>query len=207
MSRIALAALILALLSPAAVAAQESEAALVVTPVQQEGPYYPLEIPADHDADLTVVEGAVAPALGPRLEIGGRLLRSDGSVIEGATVEIWQTDHQGIYLHPQDPGFADLDPGFQGYGESVTDAEGRWSFRTILPNVYGTRPRHIHAKVRLDGDELLTTQIYFVDTGDGLEGSVALTDSDLDALITELEPTIDEDGIEASVAEHDIVLP
>ena len=203
----ALASLLIAIIAPAGVAAQEAEAPLVVTPEQAEGPFYPVEIPADHDDDLTVVEGAAEPALGTRLELSGRLLRSDGSVVEGATVEIWQTDHQGIYLHPEDPGFPSLDPGFQGYGEAVTDADGRWSFRTILPNVYGNRPRHIHAKVRLGDDELLTTQIYFVDTGVGLEGSVALTDSDLDALITELVPLTGDDTTDAVAAEHEIVLP
>lgn len=200
-----------ALLVPTLVVGQDDAAApasdrLIVTPAQAEGPFYPLEIPLDHDADLTIVEGASAAALGTPLAVLGTLQRSDGTPIEGAVVEIWQTDHQGIYLHPDDPGFADLDTGFQGYGESVTDADGAWSFATILPNVYGDRPRHIHAKVRIDGAEALTTQIYFVDQGTGLEGAVALTGTDLDALITELEPTDAEDGAPAFTAMHAIVL-
>ena len=180
--------------------------ALVLTPAQAEGPFYPVEIPADRDADLTVVEGAAAPALGTPLRVEGTLVHHDGTPIEGATVEIWQTDDQGIYLHPDDPGFADLDPGFQGYGESITDSSGAWSFETILPNVYGSRPRHIHAKVRIDGAEALTTQIYFVDQGVGLTGAVALTGTELDELIVELEPVAREDGVAAFVATHAIVI-
>lgn len=152
------------------------------------------------------MEGAADPAVGTPLGVDGVLLRSDGAPIEGAIVEIWQTDSQGIYLHPDDPGFSGLDPGFQGYGESVTDADGAWSFTTILPNVYGGRPRHIHAKVRIDGDEALTAQIYFVDQGLGLEGSVALTDTDLDALIVALEAVEPEDGVAALTAYHTIVI-
>jgi hypothetical protein len=52
----------------------------------------------------------------------------------------------------------------------------------------------------------LTTQIYFVDQGVGLEGAVALTGTDLDALITELEPADAEDGVPAFSAMHAIVL-
>lgn len=100
-------------------------------------------------------------AAGELLLIDGLLLTADGSPVAGAIVEIWQTDHQGVYLHPGDPGIAARDEAFQGYGESATDASGAWSFRTILPEIYGGRPRHIHAKVKIDGETALITQIYF----------------------------------------------
>lgn len=42
-----------------------------------------------------------------------------------------------------------------------TDGAGRYTFTSIYPPSYGNRPRHIHVKVRADGFEELTTQIYF----------------------------------------------
>ena len=167
----------------------------------------PVASPEDRDADLTVVLGMRAPALGEPLIVSGWLLRPDGPAVEGATVEIWQTDHQGVYLHPGDPDFERRDRGFQGYGESVTDADGRWSFRTILPEVYGSRPRHIHAKVRLDGSELLTTQIYFSGGDIPPEGAVDLTGTELDALIVEAVRRTREDGEALLTAEHLLIVP
>lgn len=207
-----IAALLLALVAGSPTVGQEPTPAdlapleLLPTPAQQEGPFYPLEKPADHDADLVEVAGAPAPASGTPLRLDGLLVRTDGTPIEGAIIEIWQTDSQGIYLHPGDPGFADRDPNFQGYGESVSDVSGAWAFRTILPDVYGGRPRHIHAKVRLGDEVVLTTQIYFADPGTSLEGAVARTGSELDALIVELEPSAT-DGEEGWIASHLLVLP
>lgn len=181
--------------------------ALVVTPSQGEGPYYPVELPQDHDVDLTVVTGAAAPALGQPLVIDGWLLTSMGTPVEDAVVEIWQTDYQGIYLHPQDPLFSDHDAGFQGYGESATDASGSWSFRTILPEIYGGRPRHIHAKVKVDGETVLTTQIYFSGGDISQDGAVALSGGDADALVVEVLRDRDDDDGEILRARHLIVLP
>jgi protocatechuate 3,4-dioxygenase beta subunit len=88
------------------------------------------------------------------------LIYSDGSPVEMATIEIWQTDANGVYRHPDFVG-QPTDPAFQYYGEAVTDPAGEWRFRTILPVAYATRPPHIHTKVLVDGDVVLTTQIYF----------------------------------------------
>jgi protocatechuate 3,4-dioxygenase, beta subunit len=145
--------------TPATAAATVS-GPLTLTPSQTEGPYYPPTKPADRDNDLTLVSGQSGTAAGTALLLGGTLVRQDGTPIAGATVEIWQVDENGIYLHPQQPE-ASRDKNFQSYGESVTDAAGNWSFRTINPPAYEGRPKHIHVKVRIDGREVLTTQIYF----------------------------------------------
>ncbi|MFN0145646.1 MAG: hypothetical protein ACKVT1_03990 [Dehalococcoidia bacterium] len=133
---------------------------LTLTPSQTEGPYYPPTKPADRDNDLTVVKGGSGTAGGDVLVLNGTLLNKDGKPVAGATVEIWQVDKNGVYLHPQQPE-AQRDKAFQSYGESVTDASGAWSFRTIEPPAYEGRPKHIHLKVRIDGNEVLTSQIYF----------------------------------------------
>jgi protocatechuate 3,4-dioxygenase beta subunit len=139
------------------------------TPSQQEGPYYPTQKLADQDNDLTVVDGAAGSPDGAILEFEGRVYDSTGMPLETVTVEIWQTDGAGIYLHPQDPSTDNRDQNFQFYGESVTTADGRYSFRTIMPVRYEPRPVHIHVIVRADGQKLLTTQFYFADDPSAIE--------------------------------------
>lgn len=127
------------------------------TPGQTEGPFYPVEIPADNDADL-LRNGQVRYAKGQAVWLEGTVLDLDGKPLTGATVEIWQCDVNGHYHHPGDGGKAD--PAFQGFGRTVVDRDGRYRFRTIRPVQYSSRTPHIHVKVKLDTAELLTTQLY-----------------------------------------------
>ena len=104
-----------------------------------------------------------AQAAGRLLVLYGQVLDVNGAPIPGAAVEIWQTDAQGIYDHPNEANTASRDPDFQFYGTSVSDDQGRYAFRTITPAAYGSRPPHIHVRVRLNGEAALTTQFYFVE--------------------------------------------
>ncbi len=134
--------------------------ALELTPAQTEGPYYPKQKPTDVDTDLTRL-GAGPVAKGDLLDLKGRVLDPSGKAIAGARVEIWQTDHQGIYLHPGDQRTGQRDKTFQFYGETRTAESGAFAFRTIVPALYPGRPRHIHAKITPPGGATLTTQFYF----------------------------------------------
>lgn len=144
----------------ALIAARPAWAALMPTPRATEGPFYPTEIPADHDNDLVRVEPAVRDAGGEILHLRGRVTDLDGRPVASAVVEIWQCDANGIYRHPRQSGLARRDAAFQGFGRAGTDGEGRFTFRTILPVPYPGRTPHIHAKVFHGGKELLTTQFY-----------------------------------------------
>jgi protocatechuate 3,4-dioxygenase, beta subunit len=135
-------------------------ARLPLTPAQMLGPFYPVELPLDADNDLVVVQGAAAAALGTVAHVFGRVLGPDGAPVAGARVEIWQCDATGIYLHPRDPGVARRDGGFQGYGQTVTAADGGYRFRTIRPVPYPGRTPHIHFAVSGDGFAPLVTQLY-----------------------------------------------
>jgi protocatechuate 3,4-dioxygenase, beta subunit len=173
------AALVTALaLTPLAALAQTRNNAMVqdsrtlpLTPRQAEGPYYPTQKLADRNNDLTRV-GDGALAQGQALLLSGRLMDDRGAPVPSARIEIWQTDHRGIYMHPNDAGTAGRDQNFQFYGEADTDEAGRFSFKTIVPGVYGTRPRHIHVKIIPPRGPALTTQIYFKGddrlSGDGI---------------------------------------
>ena len=146
------------------------EAGRQITPSQGMGPFYPLLKPLDRDADLTVVRGRQGRARGQVVHLAGRVLNLKGEPVRGARIELWQANMHGRYIHPSDPNTgAPLDPNFQGYATQVTDAEGRYRFRTIKPGPYPsmynpgrTRPPHIHFDVA-GRDDRLVTQMYFPD--------------------------------------------
>ena len=46
---------------------------LLVTPGQTEGPFYPVKLPADMDADLVRVKGQATQAVGQVTHISGRI--------------------------------------------------------------------------------------------------------------------------------------
>lgn len=127
------------------------------TPAQAEGPFYPLELPPDSDADL-LRNGALAYGRGQPSWIEGVVTDMDGQPVRGAQVEIWQCDEGGHYHHPGDGSRADK--AFQGFGKVAVSADGRYRFRTIRPAAYVGRAPHIHVKVRLGARDLLTTQLY-----------------------------------------------
>ena len=139
--------------------------ALIPTPSQPEGPFYPKTLPADRDSDLTQIVGRASRARGTPLYLSGRTLARDRRPLEHATVELWQCDVHGRYHHAGDDGLP-RDDNFQGYGAATTDAEGRYAFKTIRPVPYGGRPPHLHLRVRAGGS-VLTTQIYIA--GDALD--------------------------------------
>ncbi len=129
------------------------------TPRQTEGPFYPQTAPSETDADLLAVgrnTASVTPAA-----LSGRILDREGRALAGARVEIWQCDAHGRYHHVDDGGGRrERDPHFQGYGQTVSDADGGYRFRTIRPVPYGGRTPHIHYRVTARDGRSLTTQLY-----------------------------------------------
>lgn len=135
----------------------QQAAARRATPRQTEGPFYPVTLPQDADADL-LRNGQVNYTHGQPAWVDGVVSDLEGKPVAGAQVEIWQCDHQGRYHHPGDGGRAD--PDFQGFGRVTVGSDGRYRFRTIKPVPYSGRTPHIHVKVKLARRELLTTQLY-----------------------------------------------
>lgn len=146
----------------AAVLLQPSRALadLLPTPAQSTGPFYPRELPLDRDNDLATVAGAPSGARGDLTHVFGTVRRVDGRPLTGARVEIWQCNAFGRYHHPGDTRNAPLDPGFQGFGETVTAGNGAYRFRTIKPVPYPGRTPHIHFAVTAPGGARLVTQMY-----------------------------------------------
>jgi protocatechuate 3,4-dioxygenase beta subunit len=134
---------------------------LTLTPRQTEGPFYPDKLPLDTDNDLVIMNDATTPAVGEITWLGGRLLTAAGSPIRNATIEIWQCDSTGVYLHTGTGGdVARRDRNFQCFGRFVTGSTGEYVFRTIKPVPYPGRTPHIHLAVKLRGKKELVTQCY-----------------------------------------------
>ena len=100
---------------------------------------------------------------GETLILFGQVLDVNGQPVSGAEVEIWQTDFSGVYDHPGDRGTSGRDQTFQFFGSATAGPDGWYAFRTIVPGRYEPRPRHIHFKVKQNGNTLLTSQFYFSD--------------------------------------------
>jgi Dioxygenase len=74
--------------------------------------------------------------------------------IRNAVVDIWQSDADGHYS-----GVDDNETFLRG--AQVTNSSGIVEFLTIYPGWYQGRTVHIHAKVHLDKQTVLTTQLFF----------------------------------------------
>jgi protocatechuate 3,4-dioxygenase beta subunit len=133
---------------------------LTQTPPQTEGPFYPDKLPLDTDNDLLIVNDGITPAVGEITHLTGRVLDAKGNPLRNAVVEIWQVDHHGAYLHTGTDNRAKADKNFQGFGRFLTGSTGEYYFRTIKPVPYPGRTPHIHVKVKVKGQDKLTTQCY-----------------------------------------------
>jgi protocatechuate 3,4-dioxygenase beta subunit len=133
---------------------------LARTPRQTEGPFYPDKLPLDTDNDLIILNDNLTPAVGEITHLTGRILDASGSPIRNALVEIWQCDANGAYLHTRTGNRDRRDGNFQGFGRFLTGSTGEYYFRTIKPVSYPGRTPHIHYKIKVKGEEELTTQCY-----------------------------------------------
>jgi protocatechuate 3,4-dioxygenase beta subunit len=148
--------------------AQPPTACAEATAAQTSGPYYPTRDREDEDPDLTRVRGRSGRAAGEVLYVRGRVLDQECRPVANALVEIWQANTWGRYDHEKDAANPrQLDPNFQSWAEMLTDAEGRFRFKTIKPGAYPAddqgwvRPPHIHFRVSRRGYHELVTQMYF----------------------------------------------
>lgn len=140
---------------------------LPVAPYCTIGPFFPFQF-ADGNSDLTNFEGR--EARGQHIELVGRVFEEGNRPILNAIVEIWQPDSNGVFRHPLDPRSDEADPGFFGWGRCRTDAQGRYSFRTVLPGAYqtadgGMRCPHLNLMLLAIGlTRRLTTTVFFGDS-------------------------------------------
>jgi protocatechuate 3,4-dioxygenase beta subunit len=114
------------------------------------GPYYKDGAPVRTGS---LADGAMP---GVRFRVSGRVLAPDCvSPLEGAVLDVWQADSQGVYDNT----------GFTLRGKLLAGTLGAYAIATIVPGHYlnGSqyRPSHIHVRISAPGFEQLTTQLYF----------------------------------------------
>jgi protocatechuate 3,4-dioxygenase beta subunit len=186
----------------ALIGARPAWAAVQPTPSQTAGPFYPLNLPLDHDNDLVCVTGQPTAALGAVTHLTGQVFNLNGQAIAGATIEIWQCDAHGRYRHPGDSNPAVLDDGFQGYGQTVSADNGGYRFRTIKPVPYPGRTPHIHFAISGDGFETLVTQMYVagepLNERDGPYNGIDVGARGLVTVAFEPAPEIEADALKAN---------
>jgi protocatechuate 3,4-dioxygenase beta subunit len=127
------------------------------------GPYYPLDPPSNAGAELW--RGAV-PAGARSLELEGWVRACDGSPLPHVRIEIWQADPGGRYRHPSAVQLPAPFEGFAGYGVALSDAAGRFVFRSLVPGAYceGSTLRAPHLHLQVTGRfERLVTQLFLPD--------------------------------------------
>ena len=129
----------------------DASAACAQTAEQTEGPYY-------FDADSIrsdIREGRP----GTPLVLALRVREGEACApVENAIVDIWHCDAGGVYS-----GFESGEGERFLRGAQATNEDGIAKFTTIYPGYYQGRTVHIHAKVHLDRQTVLTTQLYFDD--------------------------------------------
>lgn len=130
----------------------------VMTPFQRQHSFDGALGDADAGWDLIAREHRVRASGARILHLFGEVLRFDGEPVPGAVVEIRQADMNGRW---PDPNAAKRD--FRGGGRAVTDFEGRYQFRTILPVCLASRTAHIAAQVTPVEGRKLSTQLYLMD--------------------------------------------
>jgi len=144
------------------------------------GPFY-----VSGAKDMPMWADIAADAPGEPAYVFGRVLDVGGKPIAGATIDVWQTDGEGVY-DVQRPG------GNESYarGKFTTAADGRYGIRTVKPVSYPVptdgpvgkmllgmgrhpyRPAHVHAIVSAPRYEKVATHLFV--EGDAYLGSDAV---------------------------------
>jgi protocatechuate 3,4-dioxygenase beta subunit len=133
------------------------------------GPIFGADELGPLDNDLIRNHARGGEPVGERIIVHGRVLDGNARPVPGVLVEFWQANASGRYLHRNDRYIGTIDPNFGGCGRCLTDAEGRYAFRTVKPGPYpfrnrvnDWRPAHIHFSVFGSGfAQRLITQMYF----------------------------------------------
>lgn len=140
------------------------------TPRTIEGPLYVAGAPLS-EGEARMDDGTDP---GVVMFINGQVFDTDGKPLAGATVDLWHANTQGAYSY-----FDSSQSDYNLRRRIITDAEGRYRARSIVPSGYGCdpqgptqeclnllgrhgqRPAHVHFFISAPGYRHLTTQINF----------------------------------------------
>jgi hydroxyquinol 1,2-dioxygenase len=147
---------------------QEREGATETTVL---GPFYV----GEHKAMPHGTEISPDNLTAERMFVQSRVTDLEGKPLAGVPVDVWHADDDGYY-DSQRPTYETTGPSSRG--RFITDRDGRFSFRTILPSSYPIptdgpvgqmilqtrrhpmRPAHVHFLVDAPGHEPLITHVF-----------------------------------------------
>jgi hydroxyquinol 1,2-dioxygenase len=157
------------------------------------GPFY---VAGSQELPMWADIGAGVP--GEPAYVSGRVLDVGGNPVQGAVLDVWQTDGEGLY-GAQRPGTREQ----YARGRFTTGADGSYGFRTVRPVSYPVptdgpvggmllgmgrhpyRPAHVHVIVTAPGHERVATHLFV--KGDGYLDSDAVFGVK-QSLIVDFEP-------------------
>jgi protocatechuate 3,4-dioxygenase alpha subunit len=149
-----------------------------------------------------VDDGFIGPELIPRehpdaVVLFGTVTDGEGAQVNDAMIEIWQANPAGRYAHPEDTREElPLTEGFDGFGRTVTNDDGRYELVTLKPGpVPGLNGQlqapHIDVSVFARGLlKRLVTRVYFPDEAEANEADPVLSsiaDADARAALVAVE--------------------
>lgn len=140
----------------------------VVRPELTLGPYFVDEQLNRSDIRSEPSDGSVREGIPLTLAINVLDVANNSCTpLEGAQVDIWHCDAQGVYSGVSDQGFDTTGQKFlRGY--QLTDGTGKARFLTIYPGWYSGRAVHIHFMIRTTGADTqsyeFVSQFFFDDT-------------------------------------------
>jgi len=141
------------------------------------GPFWREGSPA-YAAGETIARGAEAQVPGQSLLVTGIVCDTAGEPLAGACVDVWHASPVGLYENQDD-----AQPDMNLRGRFLTDAQGRFHFRSVRPAGYPVpvdgpcgdllraqkrhpyRPAHLHFMVSKPGYRVLVTQMFADDDG------------------------------------------
>ena len=168
------------------------------TPRQALGPFFPddgdeadairenpnphLPISQANDQDLTFVKGRKGKAQGQVIYLNGQVMDAkNAQPLPNIVLIMWSASASGRYNHKGDDGLYSFphpktgemihrthDEHFQYWGKAVTNEQGEYWFKTIVPGFYPIdlraglyRPSHLHFKILPPNAPPFVTQLYF----------------------------------------------
>lgn len=182
------------------------------TPRTIEGPLYVAGAPVEQG--YARLDDGSDPN-GHTLIVHGTVYSADGKPAPNAKVEVWHANTKGFYSHYDPTG--EQSP-FNMRRTIITDDQGNYKYRSILPHGYGCppegatqqllnqlgrhgmRPAHIHYFATADGHRKLTTQI-------NIEGDPMVNDDFAYATRDGLVPHITEVTDDARIKEEGVEDP
>ncbi len=123
--------------------------------------HYPGKGKVEKSNKLIQPAGKAVLAEGERFFFMGRIMDERCMPVQGAHIELWQTDGKGQYNLATKGQLMAPSAAFAGSGTAVTNNLGEFQFDTIFPGPYEDRAPHLHMRISHPDLIPLTTEVFF----------------------------------------------